>query len=393
MLAARAREGRARLPALAVGLGALCALVLVRRASYAPERRSAGAYPAWQSAAVAGHGAVHGPRSGRLAWSFATGGRITGAPVVAADGTIYATSHDGHLYALDARGGLRWRRSLEAAAFGGPLLDDKGNVYAGSDAARLWSFDATGAIRFVVSTPAAIETAPALDAATGNVLCAAGRSLLSLRSADGALVWRFEAWRKIFTSAVSDQRGVYFGAQDRRIYALSHEGRQRWVFETAGDVDASPALAAGGTLYAGSDDGYLYALAADGGLRWRYRLGSYLRASPAVAGDPPAHVIAVAHGQRSAMVKLDAGDGRLLARVSLGLSDSSERAGRAAPIVAAAGVVYLGLPDHRVLAVGRSAEPLWTHVTGGAIHANPVLGPDGALYIGSDDGTLYAFRD
>ncbi len=45
-------------------------------------------------------------RTGRLAWSFATGGRVKGGVALSA-GTIFAGSYDGRLYALDARTGLR----------------------------------------------------------------------------------------------------------------------------------------------------------------------------------------------------------------------------------------------------------------------------------------------
>ena len=47
--------------------------------------------------------------TGALRWKFATGGRVTSSPAVAA-GRVYIGSYDSNFYALDAASGaLRWK--------------------------------------------------------------------------------------------------------------------------------------------------------------------------------------------------------------------------------------------------------------------------------------------
>ncbi len=53
--------------------------------------------------------------------------------------------------------------------------------------------------------------------------------------------------------------------------------------------------------------------------------------------------------------------------------------------------VYVGSDDGKLYAFNSlNGTPLWTAATGGAVRSSPAL-DDNAVYVGSDDGTLYAF--
>jgi eukaryotic-like serine/threonine-protein kinase len=52
---------------------------------------------------------------------------------------------------------------------------------------------------------------------------------------------------------------VYFGSDDKHLYALDIKtGQQKWKFETEDQVFSSPVIS-GGMVYFGSNDGHLYA--------------------------------------------------------------------------------------------------------------------------------------
>ncbi len=72
-----------------------------------------------------------GARSGDRKWSLETGAFEWAAPVWA-DGTVYATSEDGFLYALDeATGTQRWRFPIGEAKGSSPAVVG-GVVYVGT---------------------------------------------------------------------------------------------------------------------------------------------------------------------------------------------------------------------------------------------------------------------
>lgn len=62
----------------------------------------------------------------------------------------------------------------------------------------------------------------------------------------------------------------------------------------------------------------------------------------------------------------------------------------ATPLVGPDGTVYFGSHDRSVYAVDKSGKQLWSVPTGDRVWSTPALSADGVLYVGSDDDTLYA---
>ena len=60
-------------------------------------------------------------------------------------------------------------------------------------------------------------------------------------------------------------------------------------------------------------------------------------------------------------------------------------------VVVANGVVYVGAEDGNIYALdATSGNYLWSYVTGGLIDSSPAVA-DGVVYVGSTDGRVYAF--
>src|SRR3954471_8958654 len=56
------------------------------------------------------------------------------------------------------------------------------------------------------------------------------------------------------------------------------------------------------------------------------------------------------------------------------------------------GRVFAGSADHHLYAFNaREGGVLWTGTTGGPVHSSPTVS-NGVVYVGSDDGKLYAFQ-
>jgi outer membrane protein assembly factor BamB len=60
--------------------------------------------------------------------------------------------------------------------------------------------------------------------------------------------------------------------------------------------------------------------------------------------------------------------------------------------VVAFGTVYVGSDDGYLYAIDRSGALKWKFLTGGPIETSPAIGPQGVVYAGSDDGYLYAIN-
>jgi outer membrane protein assembly factor BamB len=97
----------------------------------------------------AGGSGSHGRSAGLTQkWHFTASGPITGGLALATDGTIYATSEDGMLYAVDPSGHLKWKfevgKTIEAPALG---LD--GTIYVSTEEEKIFAVDPAGAQKWV----------------------------------------------------------------------------------------------------------------------------------------------------------------------------------------------------------------------------------------------------
>jgi len=134
---------------------------------------------------------------------------------------------------------------------------------------------------------------------------------------------------------------IIFGSRDHRLYAVSPEGRKQWEFKTGGWVDASPAIAADGTVYFGSWDRKFYAVSGVGAKKWEFTTGGAIVSSAAI-----------------------------------------DRAG----------VIYFGSHDRKLYALNPDGTKRWEYATRGPIISSPAIGHDGTIYFTSLDGSLYALN-
>jgi outer membrane protein assembly factor BamB len=194
-----------------------------------------------------------GARTGRLAWSFATGDRVKGGMALAG-GTIFAGSYDGRLYALDARSGrLRW-----SAGDGG-----LGGLYA---------------------TPSVAHGRVLVGSTDGRVYAFSART--------GAPLWSTRTGSFVYSPAALWDGAAYVGSYDHRLYALSQAtGAVRWTFDAGAPISGAPTVLYGLVYFStcGSCSSYeqnpkarrTFAVEArTGRLVWRFPDGEY---SPVIA--------------------------------------------------------------------------------------------------------------
>ncbi len=202
----------------------------------------------------------------------------------------------------------------------------------------------------------------------------------------------------VVVGAQQDHSG---GASTGRVYAYdAATGALQWTGDTGGPIHAPPNASAGELLVA-SDDGFLYAFTgcppagASCPPLWKSQSpfltgGGATPSSPAggvttdVVGSPDGHLYAfqACCGSASGALSWIGATG--------GPVHSS-------PAVDTTFVVYIGSDDGKLYAFteGRpgganGGQLLWSAQTGGAIRSSPAVA-NGVVYVGSDDGKLYAF--
>lgn len=62
------------------------------------------------------------------------------------------------------------------------------------------------------------------------------------------------------------------------------------------------------------------------------------------------------------------------------------------PTVGSDGTIYVGSNDGNLYAIDPVGNLKWIFLTKGAVHSRPAIGPDGTVYVGSWDRNLYAIK-
>ena len=183
-------------------------------------------------------------RTGRLLWTFETGGEVKGA-LAASGGRVFVGSYDHHVYALNARTGRQlWRAGAQQR------LGNRGRFY---------------------STPAIAYGRVYIGATDGK--------MYSFGAASGHLLWSHRSGSYIYSSPAVWNRLVLAGSYDGRFYAFdAATGDIRWRFKADGHISGSPTVIAG-LVYFATLKGTAFALDARTGKRvWTFADGRYAAA-------------------------------------------------------------------------------------------------------------------
>jgi outer membrane protein assembly factor BamB len=265
--------------------------------------------------------ALRAPSGGidpQVAWSVDLGpGRQTSSPTLGPDGTIYAVSGAGKLFAVAPDGTVKWTTQTGPSLKAAPALAADGTVYLATMDGKLYAVAPPagaanqGSVRWTFDFgehlgPTPLVTAPAPPpgadakgsgasptvASDGTIYVGANNSNFYAITPDGQLKWLYEAEREVAgiwsTAALSaDDSTLYFGANSGGIYALGRaNGSLRWQLGVPGSVYSSPALDSQGRLYVASTIGHLLGLdAATGQPIFDYDAGAPIRTAPAIRPD------------------------------------------------------------------------------------------------------------
>ncbi len=227
--------------------------------------------------------------SGNLQWSFPAAGNSFDNDVAYANGVLYAAPFTNaiggksFLYALDATTGtLLWKH--KTTNFGGrPLVVADGVVYYSDLQRHLFAIDTTTHKQKWRFSAHGDIGRPAI--ANGIVYAGSfDHKLYALNETTGAKLWSFNTRDELFADPSVANGIVYIGPRSGTMYALDAiTGKLRWKFQTAGTYITDAGIA-NGTIYFGSTGDGVYALnAATGKQVWASTVDSASSTAPVIA--------------------------------------------------------------------------------------------------------------
>jgi outer membrane protein assembly factor BamB len=263
---------------------------------------------------------------------------------------------------------------------------------------------------------------PGVDPVTGTVYSDIFGSSLVAINPDGTEKWRFLIVPSSdvgSTPTVGPDGAIYFGTDNsQELIALNPNGTAKWRFPTMGAVDNVPALNSDASVvyFVATDpdtlnnNAMIYAVnTADGSERWRFPLlaeNNEITSSPTVdtkgtadpgddviyVGDDDNYVYAFKPAARSAdpipnppPLGTFPGPGEWRFRTN-GEIESS------AAVDPDDGTIYIGSDDGNVWAINPDGTEKWQYDTGAEVESSPIVDLDGTIYVGSTNGRFFALN-
>jgi len=320
-----------------------------------------------------------GLAEGVTEWAQETGGTVLSSVTIGSNGQVYAACEDGKLYVFGASGTALWVLDVNSPMLSAPSIGGDGSLFVGCKDGMLRAIDPNGTLRWTFGSGDAVYASPAVGA-------------------DGT---------------------VFFGSSDGVLHAVGADGSKLWKFVTKGPgavatgaIFASASIGADGTVYAaGLYDPNLYALnPADGSVKWACSFALYPEDegdpdSAKVGGWPFAAPVVGADGTiyqtllyDSHLYAIDPEGGAILWATDLldapGIDAEAEdfdgdADGWSEPVVGPDGTIYVSLDDPYLRAVDPNGRIKWATKVGDVGAFTMTVDARGWVYAACDDGYVY----
>jgi prepilin-type N-terminal cleavage/methylation domain-containing protein/prepilin-type processing-associated H-X9-DG protein len=348
-----------------------------------------------------------GPSSPQVKWTCATNGSINDEPSLSADGTIYVTSADGYLYAINPVDGSRqWKfmtnqtspNQFNQVLENTPAIGTDGTIYFGT------TID-PGGIFYAVNPNGSQKWSLAPGAEPGNgggpTLGTNGVIYVGLPwpvfgvtaiDENGTQQWlspvatTYEIWNASETydsPSIGSDETLYYTFNRIELYAINPDGSKKWIFDMQASpviaFPSEPSVAADGTIYA-AEGSKVYAVSPDGTQKWLCDLGALISSGTAIAKDGTIYETTM---DNHLYAISPAGAIKWLFQTNGSTSQAT---------VGGDGTIYIGSQDTYCYAINPDGTLKWKFAAQSAIMSPITIGSDGTLYFGTAAGYLYAIR-
>jgi len=212
-------------------------------------------------------------------------------PVIGADGSIYITTADSTILALNADSSERWRLKVDHYPSNPPAVDADGYLYYTSRFGALYKVKPDGTpewIAQITTLDGWSHSSPVLD--SDGTIYVIFDSLYAINP-DGEILWSYGEWISTRSPAIGSDGTIYLVAYHNRSFlqAVNPGGSLKWEHQLVASTDSGPVIGPEGNIYLPIEDGngvsFLYAWDGNGQILWMFPTDDGSHSTPAVGDD------------------------------------------------------------------------------------------------------------
>lgn len=179
-------------------------------------------------------------------------------PAIGSDGTVYITSDEHELAALNPDGSAKWEFPVPYYTTNSPAIGQDGAIHFGAGTV-LYAINQDGTKKWELNLYVGLQS-PSIGP-DGTIYIASSRYLHAI-SPDGTQKWEYYlswSWRNLSI----DSDGVVYtirGESGIAVEAIYPQGTSKWSLTLNAAMSYAPVIASNGFLYVGSANGKLYAM-------------------------------------------------------------------------------------------------------------------------------------
>lgn len=333
-----------------------------------------------------------GPESGCVLWQTCCDSKIVTTPVYLSNNYAVFAADDGYVSAVDQEGTRLWKYKTNSHVYDSVTVSDTDNIFIATSDGVIHALDFEGQVLWVIELSRLLKTGISVgflcpptysDEGILYAQSAHERTLLAV-SAEGSLLWKHAFGGKgggVFSPVIDQEGNVYVGGSPEnigRISVLSKKGKPLRVIDVSNSYLNSPTILQDESLLVFCSIDGLIRVDDLGELSWIYDYDGISFSPAAVRSDGCSYINYI--------------DGSLHA-----VSDTGERLWKVqeqdtiigAPAVDGKGNAYM-VSGKALYSVGSKGETNWRLKLDSTLTTGASISPNGIIYVGSTDGTLYA---